>query len=166
MKKFIDQQILRQLTSYDPMTGSLTWRVAVASCVSVGQEVGSLDSLGYRDARINGVRSRVHRFIWLYVYGEWPTGIVDHINTDKSDNRISNLRIASARQNVQNVIKPKSTSTTGLLGVLFDKRDGTYYSMIRAPGGYRKYLGRFKTAIAAHECYMAAWRSMNLEVVR
>lgn len=165
-KTGLTQQKLKDVTSYDPETGYLTWRVATSNVVKVGDLVGNLDSLGYRDARVCGVRSRVHRLVWLYVYGEWPSGLIDHINTDKSDNRIVNLRIASARQNVQNVLKSKSTSTTGLLGVCFDSRNGRYYSLIREPGGKRKYLGRFETAQQAHEKYMKAWREMNPEVQR
>ena len=165
-KTELTQQKLKAVTSYDPETGDLTWIVATSNAVKVGDLVGSLDSLGYRDARVCGVRSRAHRLVWLYVYGEWPSGRIDHINTDKSDNRIVNLRIASARQNAQNVLKPKSISTTGLLGVCFDSRDGRYYSLIREHGGKRKYLGRFKTAQQAHEEYMKAWREMNPEVQR
>jgi hypothetical protein len=57
----------------------------------------------YKQVRINGSMHRVHRIIWLWVYGEIPKGmVIDHVNGDKHDNRLANLRLASRKQNNQN----------------------------------------------------------------
>ena len=68
--------------------------------IKYGKEVGYLDkSTGYRYVEINGISYYSHRLIWFMHYGTWPKGQIDHINGIKDDNRIENLREATASEN-------------------------------------------------------------------
>lgn len=140
------------LFNYNPETGSLTWKVSRSSRVKIGQRVGSLMSEGYLRTRIGGRNYLVHILIWLITYGEFPEGLLDHINRDKSDNRISNLRIVSKSGNNKNK-NPYSNNTSGHTGICWNPRNSNWMAYISKD---RKHinLGSFteKTeAIAAYE---------------
>lgn len=71
--------------------------------------------LGYLRIRLKGKQYMAHRLAWLYSYGEWPK-YIDHINHDKTDNRIANLRSVSHTENMKN--KPKyKNNKSGITGV-------------------------------------------------
>jgi hypothetical protein len=75
--------------------------------------------------------------------GEWPNGQVDHINGDRSDNRICNLRIVDSQQNCRNQ-KLRKTNATGTMGVYFHKLTGKWTAQIMQ-SGKRIHLGLFDT---------------------
>ena len=95
-------------------------------------------------------------------YGDIPNGMtIDHINNDTSDNRISNLRLASYTQNNWNT-KKRAHNIAGFKGVAFDKSRGNFIATIR--DGQRKInLGRFGTAEEAHMAYVAAAKTIHGE---
>jgi hypothetical protein len=97
-----------------------------------------------------------HRLAWLYVYGEWPSDQIDHINRNRSDNRIANLRIATPTQNQANRSVCKR-NTTGFKGVTVDPRTGRFRAKIRV-NGKRTHIGVFDSAEEAGAAYVAASR--------
>src|SRR3990167_3120706 len=106
----ISQQRLKELLSYNPNTGEFTRLVAtgIHGCNKAGVVVGCLSdhpTQGYILIRVNndGILYRAHRLAWLYVYGFWPPADIDHINGNRSDNRIVNLRSVTRSQNLQNM---------------------------------------------------------------
>ena len=115
---------VRALFHYNPDTGSCIWKkrpishgkMARWNTVFVGTEVGSLDKDGYRKVFFGYRSYRLHRLIWLYVYGVWPSTHLDHVNRDPADNRIDNLREATPKQNSWNRIS-RRISKTGYVGV-------------------------------------------------
>lgn len=101
MSDQLSQAELLEIVDYDAETGVMRWRKNRGR-VRAGEEVGSRDVAGYIQVQIKGKMYRVHRLVWLYTHGEWPKGMIDHINRVKDDNRLSNLRDVSARENVLN----------------------------------------------------------------
>jgi hypothetical protein len=144
---------LRELIDYDPNTGVFTWRVrAYRSKYKQGSPAGTKQSKGYLTIGVLGRSYLAHRLAWLYVYGEWPTKQVDHINQDKLDNRIANLRQATNKENHQNE-GLSSNNTSGYKGVGFFKRTRRWRAHITTDGVTR-HLGFFSTidgAIAARK---------------
>ncbi|WP_440110293.1 HNH endonuclease [Acidovorax sp. BL-A-41-H1] len=144
---------LRELLAYDCDTGVFTWRVTRTGAATAGSVAGCIDNKGYRCILIYRKRYKAHRLAWLHVYGAWPSMDLDHINRVKDDNRIANLREATASQNMRNRPIFKN-NTSGFVGVSFNKRQGKWTAKICADGK-RNHLGYFHTAEAAHEAYQA-----------
>ena len=140
---------LKNILDYNQNTGVFVWKISTAKCIKVGDVTGTLTKYGYISITINK-KYFAHRLAWLYVYGEFPKHTIDHINGDKSDNRIENLRDVSQRENCQN----KKIHRNGkLLGCYFNKRDKRWQAQIYI-NSECKYLGKFKTEIEAHERYL------------
>lgn len=102
------------------------------------------DNTGYIRIRVGGTKYKAHRLAWLIHYGAWPSGHLDHINGIKHDNRISNLREVTNKQNHENRRGANKGSGTGVLGVSFNKRLGKYLAHIRHNDKLH-YLGLFPT---------------------
>lgn len=120
-----------------------------------GKRAGSLnDSKGYLRVTVDGERHMVHRVIYAMTRGEWPSQQVDHINTDKTDNRPCNLREASRHQNCQNIGIP-AHNTSGIKGVYFNERRGKWVAQINV-AGKRTHLGHFGDKSEAANAYRTA----------
>lgn len=90
---------------------------------------------GYLTGRIFGVNLKAHRVVWAIYYGFWPDVDIDHINMVKSDNRVSNLRLATRSQNSMN--KPiHSNNMSGFKGVYYDRKDKIWKAAIMRDGAY------------------------------
>jgi outer membrane protein assembly factor BamB len=146
---------LLEVLHYDPDTGVFVWRIGRKHVIA-GTTAGSLDNYGYLIIMVDRQRYRAHRLAWFYSYGVWPADQIDHINRDRVDNRLVNLREANNTENAQNTLKKKN-NTSGHKGVRLDKRFGLWYAHIRV-GGNKHYLGTFPTAAEAGECYRVAAR--------
>lgn len=106
-----------------------------------GMVAGSPDGFGYLRVKVDNVRYRVHRIIWLITYGRWPIGQIDHINGVRDDNRIENLREVSVQDNQRNS-HLRIDNTSGVTGVVRDH--GGWRARIKVDGK-RINLGFFKT---------------------
>lgn len=91
----LPHRLLTARLDYNELTGVFTWR-------SHGSIAGSLDAKGYRRIRIGAKTYRAHRLAWFYVHCEWPENQLDHINRNRDDNALSNLRPASPESNGRN----------------------------------------------------------------
>ena len=107
---------------------------------------------GYLALDIKNKRYKLHRLIWLYVYGKWPEPMADHLNGNRKDNRLFNLREVTAKQNAEN--RNKINANSGLKGV-HGLPSGKWVASI---GHQRKviYLGTFDTKEDAHSSYCKA----------
>lgn len=138
---------LRKLLHYDPDTGALTWRrrAGARACWNTryaGQgALACVHEDGYRKGRIHRVLYRAHRVAWALHHGSWPAGHIDHVNGDRSDNRIANLRDVDRSTNQRNMRTP-SDNTSGRIGVWWNKANGKWIAEIRA-AGEKKHLGSF-----------------------
>lgn len=150
--KHITPDYLRRLLSYDPETGDLCWKTQHTNRVVIGRPIRTRIGRGYYAVQVDGFRMRVHNVVWAMHYGEWPDKLVDHINCDKTDNRISNLRLATLNQNAFNVGK-QSNNTTGAKGV---SKNGTGFKAEISANNVSHYLGTFKTVEEARRAYLNA----------
>lgn len=142
---------LREVLHYDPETGVFTWKSSPRPGWA-GKVAGSPNSDGYLQIKIGGVLHKSHRLAWLYAYGVWPEGEVDHKNRAKADNRLSNLRSASHALNMQNT-PTYASSTSGHKGVTWCVSRGLWLARL-TQGGKRLCLGYFtdtNDAIAARK---------------
>lgn len=105
MKDDLSQEFLKSILEYNQDTGEFFWINPKRSWVAPGTKAGSVEVKGYVVININGGLYKAHRLAWLYVYGEWPKNQLDHIDRNKQNNRIGNLRQATNGQNQQNTPK-------------------------------------------------------------
>ena len=137
---------------YDQETGVFTWKTTWGRR-SMGAEAGTVLKFGYRMIGLFGVRIYAHRLAWMIVNGDLGDKQIDHINGDRLDNRISNLRLVSVAQNMQN-LKKSTKNTTGFKGVSFYKAYNKFCAEPKVDG--KKYfLGYFDTPEEAHNAYVA-----------
>lgn len=156
---------LKEYLNYNEINGDFTWAKQRRAKAQIGSKAGCLTSEGYVAISIDGRRYKAHRLAWLYVYGVWPGGQIDHVNLNKSDNRISNLRLASSSQNSMNV-RVRSDSRVGLKGVSLPTGRSKKFGASITIEGKRKWLGRFETALKASEAYQRASRALHGEFAR
>ncbi|ELN0130404.1 HNH endonuclease [Klebsiella pneumoniae] len=150
----ITQDELRKLLHYDPSTGLFTWIKQTSNRVKVGDVAGSLSDTGYIDIRLNGKLLRAHRLAWLYTHGAWPTCVIDHINHNRTDNRLSNLRDVPISVNASNV-SDRSSSASGYTGVTWCKSSKKWRVKIQVNGRHY-HIGRFEKLSEAVQAYSSA----------
>jgi len=135
------QKILKELLSYDSETGLFKWIVNRNHLAKTGDIAGSIKVTGYREMDVNGERHQAHRLAWLYVYGKFPKEELDHINHNRSDNRLCNLREVTHADNCRNRAK-QSNNKSGINGVWWHKATKRWQASIGVDG-YKLCLGFF-----------------------
>ncbi|MBG6289478.1 HNH endonuclease [Pseudomonas nitroreducens] len=145
------QAELRRLLSYCPETGEFRWNVKPPGKVQIGDLAGTKDET-FTYIRFEGKRQKAHRLAFLYMTGEIPSGCIDHIDGDPTNNAWANLRICSHSENMQNR-KVSKRNKSGFLGV--SKHPSGWQATIAKDKKYY-HLGLFKTPEEAHEAYLAA----------
>lgn len=157
---------LRQLLDYEPSTGLFTWAEPTRDWFSsdahwlaykakkIGNHPFSVEtSNGYLCGQIGGTGLLAHRVAWAYCRGAWPADQIDHLNHDRKDNRLANLRIASQAENTKNSGK-RSDNSSGVTGVSWSRSRKKWVAQIGLPGPKTKSLGRFdifEEAVAARK---------------
>lgn len=157
---------LRQLLSYDPETGDLTWRARDATWFGSERDckkwntryAGSrafrqIDGHGRCNGVILGRNYRAHRVAWAIFHGLWPCGEIDHIDGNPANNKITNLREVSRRENMRNT-KVRTDNTSGVTGVRAGRWRGWQASIMI--DGRDVYLGTFSTVAEASVARRAA----------
>ena len=135
-----------RLFTYDEKTGEIRNKVHRNARSKAGEKVGWV-SQGYLVTTIRKKKHRVHRIVWEMHRGPIPSGMeIDHINRNRRDNRIENMRLANRHE--QNLNLSPRQSGSGVTGVVFNKKDKRWQAQI----GFKKkhiYLGQFLTQEAA-----------------
>jgi len=137
----LTQAILKDLLHYDSETGIFTWTDNAAPKVK-NTRAGRKHNDGYELIAIDYVSYLSHRLAWMYVYGEFPKNMIDHINGVRTDNRIANLRESTLQQNNHNR-KLNSNNKSGVKGVYWNKQNKSWHARIKV-NGVNKHIGSFK----------------------
>lgn len=163
-KPLPSQELLRQLLRYEPETGKLFWLYRKDGCADErarkiwNARYSGLEAFtyvspnGYHQGQIHNRPYQAHRVIWAMIYGDCGDLDIDHINHNRSDNRITNLRAVSRMDNSRNKsLEPPNTS--GVMGIGWCKRTGQWQARIMVK---RRtiHLGRhkrFEDAVAARK---------------
>lgn len=151
---------IKDYLSYDPETGVFIRIQSYGRPNLCGKPLGTLSAYGYIVVWYKGKVYRAHRLAWYFVYGEFPENFIDHINENKIDNRIVNLREATDAQNKTNISTPPATNKSGFLGVSWCKCAKKWRAQLRVDGVYN-YLGIFDDPVEAHETYLTAKRTLH-----
>lgn len=157
-----DRELIAQaeaLLDYDKNSGELRWKQNELVRKDLrGQIAGWLSQDGYRYLKIDNKRLCAHRVVWMLYHKEIPDQI-DHINMDRADNRIANLRNACIAENNRNRTK-QSNNTSGFKGVTFHKSTKKYHAKIMV-NKVRHSLGYFENAETASVAYQNASRELH-----
>jgi hypothetical protein len=157
----LTQERVRQLFTYDEKNGLLLRNLKRGKGLP-GKPSLCKDKDGYHVVGIDNKNYRTHRVIWLYVYGAFPEGYLDHINRVRTDNRIENLREVSYTQNRENV-DASHNNRSGLKGVWLHKQTKKWCASI-GHKGKNIHLGSFVSIDDAYESYKKAasiYHTMN-----
>lgn len=157
----LTQETLRSILHYEPGTGMFTWIARPGekawNARHAGKPAGYVwrasPRLSYRCIRVFDWPFLAHRIAWLYMVGEWPENVIDHIDCDGLNNSFRNLRAATFAQNLANMRRP-ITNSTGFKGVS-PAHGGKFRATIRI-GGKQKWIGVFDKPEEAHAAYVAA----------
>lgn len=125
----VTQDRLKDVMSYDPATGDFVNTLQRGKRGTPGKKAGYLNPLGYRIIRIDSENYHAHRLVWLYQYGNFPDYLIDHINGNRDDNRLTNLRPATYKQNGENQ-KLHSTNKSGHRGVSWDNHSQIWVACV------------------------------------
>lgn len=159
----VTQEELKRLFSYDPETGLFT-RLIGRQGVAAGTIAGTRMLNGYTAISIKPKKYYAHRLAWLYMTGEWPEDLLDHINGDPADNRFQNLRPALKCQNSFNS-KRNTRNKSGVKGVCWHKAMKKWHVQLRF-NGKQQNLGFFDNLDVAAEFVRKAREQYHGEFAR
>ena len=149
----MDIELLRDIIKYNPETGELIWKersddfpasitsIRAFNTKNANKPIYQEQHRGYLRVCLFGKNYKSHRVAWAIYYGYWPDDQIDHIDGDRSNNRIENLRAASQTENSRNTKIP-STNMSGVIGVFWDKRRFKWEARI-SENSKSVYLGEF-----------------------
>lgn len=150
----IDFEKAKEHFRYDSETGDI-YRMKLnkhyPKSLKINSKSGNLSN-GYLITCFNSKIISNHRLAWFLHYDKQPIGVIDHINGNKLDNRIVNLRDVSHRENLSNQAIHRNGK---LVGNYYDKSRKHYVAQIEVEGKM-VYLGKFETETAAHDSYLKA----------
>ncbi len=152
---------INEWLEYNKDTGVFLWKKDRKNRFNAGDTAGVVNGVGYVWMSIPMCRRMyAHRIAWFIENNQWPSGDVDHINGDKIDNRLCNLRHATRSQNNQNRYKKSANKSTDMIGVS-KRSDYDGYDARISVNGKQKCLGTFKTPIEARKAYLAAKEKLH-----
>lgn len=160
---------LEERLSYEPETGFFRWKVKAAQRVQIGDIAGSIGKARvkgtYVEVRHNGILYACHRLAWLFYCKEDPLGLqIDHVNTIRYDNWISNLRLATRSQNTMNT-GLRSDNTSGAKSVYWQPETNRWFALVTL-NSERRWLGYFDLREEAVAAATVAREEMHGEFTR
>lgn len=156
----LDFFVVSDLIDYESSTGDLIWKKDVARTAKKGSLAGIQRSDGYKRLKICGKSVYAHRLAWMIFYGYACDKEIDHINGDRGDNRIENLRECSKLQNSQN-LRIGVRNNSGYIGVSFYRPNGKWQARITV-NSKRISLGYFNSPYEANVARLEAKKKYHL----
>lgn len=154
----ISQERLKEVLIYNPSSGEFTWLKSISKAKH-GMIAGSLQYSGYRFIQVDGVKYQAHRLAFLFMTGSFPISQIDHVDGVCSNNRWSNLRLATNAENQQNV-RRRNDNKSGYIGVSWSRIDKKWRSRITS-NGKQHWLGYFSSADEAYLAYLNAKANLH-----
>lgn len=157
----LTQSRLKEVLSYDKITGEFHWKLA-RGCRAAGSRAGFDTGRGYLKARVDETEYYLHRLAWLYAHGQFPPKDIDHINGDRTDNRMCNLRAVSRQENHKNrgVVK---ANKSGRIGVFWNTQRKKWTARIKV-WGVSHNLGDFDDVESASRARTEAEQKFGFHV--
>lgn len=143
---------LKRLVSYDQETGVFI-RKSSSLKYAAGSVIGTEGKDGYLQGNVLGIKFQLHRLAWFYHYESHPSGCIDHIDGNKQNNRIENLRIADKSQNGANR-GPQKNNKSGFKGVYWDNRSQRWVACVKK-NKKTIFVKYFKSKLEAAQAYDA-----------
>jgi len=154
-RKLPSPRVLRRLIQYCPKTGDFVWKKRPLWMFGGSEPrwrswntswagkptCSSTTARGYNSGCVLNSDIYAHRVAWAIHYGEWPSGQIDHINGERTDNRIENLREVTSQENARNRRRTER-NTSGIVGVSWSKRKRKWFARIGV-NGEDVFLGHF-----------------------
>lgn len=162
MERRLTRERLLEVLSYDADSGHFTWRMTLSRRAMAGRRAGARKD-GYIVIRIDGVLYRAHQLAWLCVHGMWP-GELDHIDGDRANNALANLRPCDRAHNSMNARRSKA-NTSGYKGVYFSAHHNRWAFDV-SYGSSRRSGIRFASAEEAAEACRIARQELHGEFAR
>jgi hypothetical protein len=154
---------IKEVIEYNSETGIFLWTKDRKGHARKGKKAGGFHSRGYITICVNDAEYLAHRLAWAMHYGEIPENMqIDHINGDRSDNRISNLRLATHEENCRNS-KPRKHNKTGIKGVR--RMRSKWAARIRV-NNKEIWLGCYDTPEEASSAYQKAAAELHKDFAR
>ena len=113
-------ETLKEWIDYNPKTGEFKWKKSPHHLIKAGDMAGGYEKRGYRIFKLKEKTIKGHRAAWAIIYGYFPSGEIDHIDNNPSNNRIDNLREVDRSRNQMNAKTPKHNKS-GVKGVHYCK---------------------------------------------
>lgn len=150
---------LMSFLTYDSEAGIFYRNITTSSNAKEGEICGNITYNGYVRISVDGKRYLAHSLAWLYIYGEMPKTQIDHINHNRKDNRISNLRVCTQAENTRNASIRKD-NTSGISGIYFDKKRNVWKVQIKKDSEIGFY-GRYKDIEDAIKVRNAVYKELG-----
>ena len=182
----MDAKLIRELFDYDKDHGRLIWKARKPDSFAASSEaerkricaiwnakfsgkfaMSETNGNGYLRGSIFNKKVYLHRCVWAWHHGAWPVNVIDHVNGNRSDNRIENLRDVSRSQNCHNKPTP-ANNKSGFKGVSWDNGRKKWLAQIRVEGK-NKTLGHYDNKEDARDAYVKAskrfvWGGENVHI--
>lgn len=147
----ITQIRLKEVLDYDPVTGLFNWKRRMRG-TKFGSAAGWVNDSGYLCIRVDGTLYRAQRLAWLYVHGVYPKGVIDHIDRNRLNNSIVNLRDITKAMNQRNLSKSIANTST-VTGVTWYKAGNKWHAQITVDRKkiHLGYFDKFEDAVIARK---------------
>ena len=154
---------LREVSDYDPVGGNLVWRQRPSNRIRIGDVAGFVNTLGYREIRVDGELYLAHRLIWKWFHGINPVGELNHLGQEGRSPKLNHIHLlADVSPRDHRVTTSQANKSSGFpLGVSKCSRYNAYQASIHDLTGRQVHLGVYDTIPEAAAAYRGASKLLS-----